>query len=99
MWHLAQRSFQAGAFAEAAELLERLVELGRSGTYDRTAAFDPSIMAEAAVLNLARCYTRIGDLDRAEAYLAPLLANPVQQAQARPLLDHIRALRRQPPPG
>ena len=93
LWLLAQRSFQASAFADAAELLERLIALGRSGTYDRTAAFDPSIMAEDAVLNLARCYVRLGEYDRAEACLTPLLATPTHQGQARPLLDHIRALR------
>jgi hypothetical protein len=96
LWLRAQRSFQAGAFATAAELLERLVALGRSGTYDRTAAFDPSIMAEDAVLNLARCYVRLGD-DRAEACLMPLLQSATHAGQARSLLDHIRAMRGQQP--
>ncbi len=85
--------FTAGAFAAAAELLERLIALGRSGTYDRTAAFDPRIMGGQAALNLARCYIHLGELARAEACLVPLMDHPTDHVQARALLQTVTAQR------
>ena len=61
LWLLAQLAFQAERFQDAAGVLERLVYLGRSGTYDRSAAFDPGLMGESALLNLGHCYLRLGD--------------------------------------
>jgi len=83
LWVQAQRAFQAEAFQEAAGLLEKLVDLGRTGTYDHSAAFNPAIMAESALLNLGRCYLRLGDLDRAERCFTQALASPTHQAEAR----------------
>jgi tetratricopeptide (TPR) repeat protein len=83
LWLQAEQAFQAGDFAQAAGLLERLIQLGRTGAYDRSAAFDPSIMAEPALLNLGRCYLRLGDRTRAEACFRQVLANPAYVAQAQ----------------
>ncbi|MFO0841899.1 MAG: glycosyltransferase [Gemmataceae bacterium] len=83
LWVLATRAFQAGDYRAAAGLLERLVHLGRSNTYDRSAPFDPSLMAEPALLNLANCYLRLGDLDRAEATFGHVMQSPGYQEQAR----------------
>jgi tetratricopeptide (TPR) repeat protein len=83
LWQLAQSAFQADDFRAAAELLEKLVQLGRTGTYDHSAAFDPSIMRESAMLNLAGCYVRLGDLDRAELWFGQVLTSPTHQKQAR----------------
>jgi tetratricopeptide (TPR) repeat protein len=83
LWALAQRAFQAEQFQEAAALLERLVHLGRTGTYDHSTPFDPAIMAEPALLNLGTCYLRLGDPDRAEPCFAQLLSSPEHQAKAR----------------
>jgi tetratricopeptide (TPR) repeat protein len=93
LWCLAQRSFQAGDFADASGLLERLLHLGRTGTYDRSAAFDPSILAEPALLNLGHCYLRRGDLARAEAYFAQVSLNPNFEAPARHGLELARRSR------
>jgi tetratricopeptide (TPR) repeat protein len=94
LWAMGQRAFQSGAFAEAAGLLERLVHLGRTGAYDRSAAFDPSIMAEPALLNLGHCYLRLGDLDRAESCFGQVLANPAHRAGAQQGLAMVQTQRR-----
>ncbi|HKI38794.1 MAG TPA: glycosyltransferase [Gemmataceae bacterium] len=99
LWQLAHNSFQARDFRDAAALLERNLHLGRTGTYDRSAAFDPTIMGEPALLNLGRCYARLGDLDRAEACFGQLLASPTHQAQARHEYDLLRQLRNRPRQG
>lgn len=93
LWCLAHRSYGAGDFAGAADLLERLVRLGQTGTYDHSAAFDPAIIAEAALLNLGRCCIRLGQLDRAEACLKPLLDRPAQEDEARRLWVLVRKMR------
>jgi hypothetical protein len=96
LWVLAQSSFQAGDFRDAAGLLERTIHLGRTGTYDRSAPFDPGIMAEPALLNLGLCYARLGDLDRAELCFTPLLTNPTHHARARQGHDLVQQMRRRP---
>jgi tetratricopeptide (TPR) repeat protein len=95
LWALAQRGFQAGRFQEAAELLERLMHLGRTGTYDRSAAFDPSIMAEPALLNLGYSYLQLGDLDRAEACFTQVLSSAAHQTQAQQGRAMVQARRSQ----
>ncbi len=95
LWTLAQRAFQAGNDREAASLLERLVQLGRTGTYDCSAAFDPTILAEPALLNLGACYVRLGELDRAEMCYANVLTGPTHQVQARQGYALVQQLRRQ----
>jgi tetratricopeptide (TPR) repeat protein len=93
LWAMSQRAFQSGEFAKAAALLERLVHLGRTGAYDRSAAFDPSIMAEPALLNLARCYLRLCDFDRAESCFGQALANQAYRAQAQQGLALVQSAR------
>lgn len=66
LWRLAERLFGGGDPGRAADLLERLVRCGQTGAYDRSAAFDPSIIGPAAILNLGLCRLRQGDLERAE---------------------------------
>src|SRR5262249_36628977 len=99
MWVLAQRAFQARDFHEAARSLERLVGLGRAGAYDRSAAFDPGILGEAAPLNLGTCYVRLGDLRRAERCFVEVLNSPTHQAQAQQALAAVQQLRQQSPRG
>jgi hypothetical protein len=94
LWCLAQRSFQAGDFRDAAQLLEALVQLGRTGTYDRSAGFDPSIMAEPALVNLGSCYVRLGELDRAEWYFGQVRAGTMQHGQAQQGFALVQELRR-----
>ena len=75
------------------------MNLGRSGAYDRRLAFDPSIMAEAATLNLAKCHVRLGDLNRAEFCFQQVLGLPAYQKQGQEGLDLVQKLRHQASAG
>jgi len=83
IWALAERAFKAESFLEAAGLLERLIEMGRSGTYDHFAAFNPALIGELAQLNLGCCYLRLHEPSQAELCFAPLLGHPSYGEQAR----------------
>jgi hypothetical protein len=83
VWAVAQRRFAAGDFPAAAVLLEKLLEMGRTGTYDHAAGFDPEIMGPAALMNLGICHLRAGDGERARHCFGQLLTHPTYQAQAR----------------
>jgi hypothetical protein len=91
-WALARRSCDAGDFAAAAMLLEALVRMGREGTYDRYTSFDPRLLHEDAVLNLAVCRIRLAELDSAEALLRSLAGTP-RQAEADANLAAVARLR------
>lgn len=102
LWARAQNAFAAEDYAAAARHLEYLLELGLTGRYDRSAPFDPGLIGDTAVLNLAQCYGRLGELDRAEAAFRQLLNHPTYHPQAVQGLAWV-GLRRQspqaPPPG
>lgn len=93
LWVLAQAAFQANDYQQSAGFLEKLVQLGRTGSYDRSAAFDPSLMAEPAVLNLGNCYLRLGDAERAERCFTQLLTSPTHGTQARQGYTLVQGLR------
>lgn len=82
LWALAGRAYEKGDFREAVRLLERLVHLGRTRSYDRSTGFDPAMVGDDALANLGACYGRLGELDRAEACYRALLANPKFHAEA-----------------
>lgn len=73
LWAMATHEFHAGRFAEAIPLLERLTQLGLTGRYDRSAAFEPGIVGGLAWQNLGICYSRLSDWARAELCFAKLL--------------------------
>jgi len=95
LWLQAQNKFQSQDFDAASRLLEKLVRLGRRGTYDKSTSFDPRIIGDDAVLNLGVCYIRLGKLGDAEPLLRRLLGSPTLGAQAKQNLDAVRELRRQ----
>jgi hypothetical protein len=99
LWLLAQQAFQRGDFRPAAQLLDRLVQLGRSGTYDRWAGFDPRVMGAPAVMNLGICCVHLGDLDRAETCFKQLLTDPTVGEKARQNYAMIQRRKQQPPAG
>jgi hypothetical protein len=78
----AELAFHRGEFRLAAQLLERLLHLGRTGTYDRSRIFDPGLVGEDALINLAACHRQLGELDRAEQCYRQLLTSPKFGAQA-----------------
>jgi hypothetical protein len=82
MWTLAGQCFHAGQFGQAIVLLERLVDMGKSGSYDKSAPFDPRIIGEDAVMNLGLSYWRLNDLPRAEACFRQLLTSASHKAKA-----------------
>jgi hypothetical protein len=82
LWTIASQCFKAGQFGQAASLLKRLVEMGKTGSYDKFAGFDPRIIGEDAVMNLGACYWRLNDMPRAEACFRQLLTSPTHQQQA-----------------
>ncbi len=99
LWQMAVQDFQCGDFGKAAALLERLVQLGESGAYDRSTAFDPQILGDNPLMNLGICHTRLGELDRAEACFRRLLASKTVAAQAAQNLELVRRLRQQTSEG
>lgn len=62
----AEQAFDARDYRAAANLLERLVELGRTGAYDKSRRFDPGLIGAKALLNLAACYRQLGEPQKAE---------------------------------
>jgi Glycosyl transferase family 2 len=93
LWRLAEQDFQAGNFRGAAGHLERLVAFGRTGAYDRSQGFDPSIVGAPAVMNLGVCYLRLGMLDPAEACFRQLLQAPEHAGAAAQNLRVVETLR------
>src|SRR5262249_48735993 len=73
LWALAEPRFRAGQFRAAVALLEQLVQLGRSGVYDRSQRFDPRIIGPWALLNLGQCFRGLGEPDKARPCFELLL--------------------------
>jgi tetratricopeptide (TPR) repeat protein len=82
LYKIADLSFQQKDFRRAAGLLERLVQLGQAGNYDRSRPFDPGLIGDDAVLNLAACCRQLGELVRAEQCYRQLLQSRHFHAQA-----------------
>jgi tetratricopeptide (TPR) repeat protein len=95
LWVLAAHCFKAGQFGQAANLLERLITMGKTESYDRFAAFDPRIIGEDAVMNLGTCYWRLNDLPRAEACFRQLLTSPIHRANASQNLIMVKGAQHQ----
>lgn len=83
LWALAAREFRAGRFVETIPILEHLIQLGSSGQYDHSTAFEPGIIGGLAWENLGICFTRLGDWNRAEQCFGKLLTLPGFQEKGR----------------
>jgi hypothetical protein len=92
LWAIARREFEHGHFSAAAARLEVLINLGLADAYDKSISFDPRIIREDARLNLAACYIRLAELDRAEQTLVPLRNGP-RGGEVQHNLHVIRQLR------
>jgi tetratricopeptide (TPR) repeat protein len=93
LWLLAGQRFAAGEFAEAADLLKRLIRLGQTGTYDRSQAFEQDIIGDRALLNLGACYLKLGRWAEAEACFLQLTPSPVFGAEAARQLQLARSMK------
>jgi hypothetical protein len=86
---------------EALEKMARLYELSGSmkeaaETWERSAILGPGLAAASgyqALLQSARCYTAIGEFDKANAALKPVLAAQPQMVKARLLTAWIEAFK------
>ena len=94
LWTVAEQSFKRHDYAGAAEVLQRLLHLGRTGTYDRSHRFDPRVLGEDALLNLGACYLQTGRLDEAEACFVQLATSPLRGRQANELLGTVQNRRK-----
>jgi tetratricopeptide (TPR) repeat protein len=93
LWRNAEHYFQIGQFRAAAVLLEKLLEMGRIGNFERSQAFDPTILAEPTRMNLGVCYLRLGQLEEAEQCFSALKAHPGFRDKAEKNLALARELR------
>lgn len=95
IWALAKRAYQVEDFRDAASHLEKLIRCGRTDDFDRTMPFDQTIMGEPAMLNLARCYLRLGELDCAEECFTQLLTSSKYRHEAEAGVTDVRTRRAQ----
>jgi hypothetical protein len=93
LFNCAQYCFEKGAFRKSAEILNRLVQLGKTGNYDRSQRFHPGLVGDDALVNLAVCYRQLGDLDQAEQCYRLLLHTKLH-ARAIEGIAAIQQLRR-----
>lgn len=82
VWAVAGERFAARDYVKAAELLERLVTMGRTGQYDTAGGFALEIVNEAALLNLGGAYLHLERWDDARACFAQLFGDPNRKADA-----------------
>ena len=76
LFKMARRAFAANDFAKAARCLEQLLDVARTGEYDRTLSFHPRIFGEDTELNLAVCYARTGQIAKARGIFHKLSTSP-----------------------
>ncbi len=93
LWSMADSYFRAGQFHAASVLLERLVQLGNTGTYDHSRGFDPRIVGPWALSNLGQCYRALGRPDKARGCFQALLPDQEFGAKASQSLAELNALK------
>jgi tetratricopeptide (TPR) repeat protein len=92
LWQMALHEYKRQRFAKCAEFLERIIELGRTNTYDRMASFQPSILGGDALLNLGVCYSQTGRISDARKCFEQLLNQPEYEQRAQQNLAVLRDL-------
>jgi hypothetical protein len=94
LYHLANQHQQQGRFAECARLLERILELGASHSYERSISFHSAIIGDDARLNLGVCYVRMGKINQAKRCFEAIVNSPTRSQQAAQNLKAIAQLGR-----
>lgn len=92
LWFQAQQAFAQGRFTEAESWLRRLVAMGTTHRYDRTASFDPRIIGDDARLNLAGCLVRLNRIGEAREIFGQLAAGSTRKREAEANLRALAAL-------
>lgn len=75
IWAVASERYAAGDYAIAADHLQRLVEIGRTGGYVGE-GFDPVILGASAVQNLGLCCLHLGWWDEAKVCFTEAAHDP-----------------------
>jgi hypothetical protein len=97
LWRLAEREFRKQNWLGASELLQHLICMGQSGTYDHSVEFDPVIVGDHARLNLGKCFIQLEKFDNAEGCFLALMEHPRLGEEARRYLavaQQVRGLKR-----
>jgi hypothetical protein len=89
LWAIAARHFNAGRIGPAMVLLERMLELARTGAYDRSSPFDPRLLGPWPALNLGECYRLIGRPEQTRKLVVPYLIDPEFQPRAAAILKQL----------
>lgn len=92
LWQLARRLFAAQDFQQAAELLQRIRELARTGSYDKGCSFNPVLIGADVALNLGVSLAHLGEIEDAIACLEEVVSDPVRGAAARANIEALRGL-------
>lgn len=91
LWQRALRAFKAANFDACAQLLEQIIDLGKTEGYDQTYSFQPEIMRGDALLNLGVCYANLGRLPAARKCFEQLSTHEKLGSQAKRNLQLIGA--------
>ena len=94
LWHVARDHDAHGRFAQCAAILETILKLGETHSYDHSVSFNPAIIADDARLNLGVCLLRMGRINKAKACFRKLLDSPTRRSEAEQNLKAIRRLER-----
>jgi hypothetical protein len=91
----AEDAIQRRDFRLAVTLLQPLLLLGRTGAYDRSHAFDPELVGDRAIANLAACYLNLGEAVKAEQCWRHVSGNEKYRATAMEGIAAAHRLQRQ----
>ena len=91
IWRRANRQFKQGRTAEAAKLLEKILELARAGTYQQTPSFDAALLGTETHLNLGICYAKLQRFQEAQQCFTLATHDPATQAAAKRNLELLAA--------
>jgi tetratricopeptide (TPR) repeat protein len=92
LWQIAREYHAQGHSAQSAAILERLLKLGETHSYDHHISFNPAIIDDDARLNLGVCFLRMGRLTKAKECFRKLLNSPTRRNEAEQNLEAIRRL-------
>jgi hypothetical protein len=74
--------FAAGNYSAAAALLERLIGLGQTGSYDGANGFAPDIVGPSAILNLGICWLNLQRWKESQACFLQVMNDPSRREAA-----------------
>ena len=73
-------------------MLEKIIHLDQTQSYDMLVSFDPGILHDDALLNLGVCYTRLARLKDAQRCFKRLLHSRTRAGEAAQNLERVRKL-------